>query len=172
MALSPAERKRRQRERERQKAEQERHHGGDAAADFYRIPFSEWSERTGALDDLVQYTAMAGFELPPFDNERDPESFVIDRDAFGDVDLFGDAKGALGRAEATIGLFQDMALLIAEAVNRYKREELQSRLSELEQSSDMDRAAAIKEAIRLNKMLDQLDKHVRRDFPQWKIADV
>ena len=172
MALSPAERKRRQRERERQKAEQERHHGGDAATDFYRIPFSEWAERTDALEDLVQYASMAGFELPPFDNERDPDSFVIDRELFGDADLFGDAKGALGRAEATVGLLLDAAQLIAEAVNRYKREELQSRLSELEQSSDMDRAAAIQEAIRLNKMLDQLDKHVRPDIPQWKITDV
>jgi len=172
MALSPAERKRRQRERERREAEAKRHHGGDAATDVYRTPFSDWSERTGALDDLIQYTSMAGFELPPFDDERDPEDFVIDRHAFGDADLFGDAKGALGRAEATIGLLMDATKLLAEAVNRYKRNEIQSRLSELEQPGDMDRAAAIKEAIRLDKMLDQLDKHVRLDLPQWKIIEV
>ncbi|RBI68991.1 hypothetical protein DQW77_16065 [Roseovarius sp. TE539] len=172
MALSPAERKRRQREREKREAEAKRHHGGDSAADLYLTPFSDWSERTGALDDLFQYTSMAGFELPPFDDERDPEEFVIDREAFGNVDLFGDAKGALGRAEATIGLLIDATLLLAEAVNRYKREELRSRLSELEQPGTMDRSAAIREAVRLSKMLDQLDKHVRRDLPQWKITEV
>jgi hypothetical protein len=172
MVLSPAERKRRQRERERREAEAKRHHGGDAATDLCLTPFSDWSERTRALDDLVQYAAMAGFELPPFDDERDPESFVIDREAFGDADLFGDAKGALGRAEATIGLLMDMTQLLAEAVNRYKREELQSRLSELEQPGTMDRPAAIREAVRLSKMLDQLDSHVRRDLPQWKITEV
>ena len=172
MVLTSAERKRRQRERERRQTEQERRRGGDAAADLFRTPFSEWAERTGRLDDLIQYTAIAGFELPPFDNERDPESFVIDIEAFGDVDLFGNAKGALGRAEATVGLLQDTALLLAEAINLYKREEIQSRLSELEHSADTDRATIMKEAVRLNRMRDQLDKHVRRDFPQWKIVDV
>lgn len=172
MALTPQERKRRQREREKQQAEMKRNQGGDAAADLFRTPFSEWSERTGALDDLIQYTALAGFELPPFDNECDPESFVIDIEAFGDADLFGDAKGALGRAEATVGLLQDAALLIAEAVNHYKREQIQSRISEVEYSSDTDRPTAIREAVRLNRMLDQLDKYVRRDVPQWKVTDV
>jgi outer membrane murein-binding lipoprotein Lpp len=172
MALSAAERKRRQREREKREAEKKRHHGGDAAKDLYRTPFSDWSERTDALGDLIEYTAMAGFELPPFDDERDPEDFVIDRIAFGEGDLFGDAKGALGRAEVTIGLLMDAALHLAGAVNQYKRNELQSRLSELEQPDKMERPAAIREAVRLSKMLDQLDKNVRRDLPQWMITEV
>lgn len=169
MAMTPAERKRQQREREKKEAELDRRSGGDAAAELFITPFSEWAERTDSLSDLIQYTALAGFELPMFDNEDDPESFVIDRELFGDEPLFENAKGALGRAEVTIGVLQDAALLLAEAVNRYKAEQIRARLSELEVSTEMDRSAAMKEAVHLNKMLEQLDKQVRRNFPQWKI---
>ncbi len=169
MALTAAERKRRQREKERKRAEEERHKGGDAAAHLYRTPFSEWVARSGKLDDLIEYTALAGFELPSFEDERDPDEFVIDRDCFGEVDLFGDAKGAWGSAEATIGLLQDTAMILAQAVNAYKRQEIEVRLAELEDPAEVDRSEALKEAVRLNKMLDQLKKQVRRNFPQWKV---
>lgn len=171
MAMTPAERKRKQRQQEKERAQKEARQGGDVAADVYRTPFSEWVER-GSLDDLIQATSLAGFELPPFDDERGPEEFVIDRQAFGDVDLFGDAQGALGRAEVTVGLLIDSTMLLAESVNAYKRDEINKRLSELESSNEADRATVMKEAVRLNKMLDQLNKRVRRDFPQWKVTGV
>lgn len=171
MAMTPAERKRKQRQLEKERAKQEAQQGGDAGSDAYRLPFSEWAER-GSLDDLSQYAALAGFELPAFDNERDPEEFIIDRFAFGDESPLGDAKGALGRAEATVGLLIDMALLLAESVNKYKQNEITERLTELESSNEADRATAMKEAVRLNKMLDQLNRRVRRDFPQWKVTGV
>ncbi len=169
MAMTPNERKRQQREREKEQADREQRSGGDAAADLFQMPFSEWVEQSGNMDDLLQYTALAGFELPPFDNERDPESFVIDRECYGEEALFKNAKGALGRAEVTIGILQDTALLIAEAVNHYKCAQIKKRLSEIERSNDLERATAMKEAVRLNKMLDQLTKQVRRSFPQWKV---
>lgn len=171
MALTPAERKRRQREKEKEAAAVQRRQGGDAAADLFRTPFSVWAQNNQNIDDLIVYSSVAGFELPPFDDERDPHDFVIDREAHGEGDLFGGAKGALGRAEATIGILQDVAYLLAEAVNSYKREELRARLAEIEASNTMDRATAMTAAVRLNKMLEQLDKQVRRSFPEWKVSD-
>ncbi len=172
MALTPAEKQRAYRERQKEKKEKELKKGGDAAADLFRTPFSEWEKRHGKVLDLIEYTSLAGFELPLIEDERDPEEFVIDRDAHGDGDLFDDAKGALGRAEITIGVLVDTAMLLAEAVNLYKREEIEARLAELESSDTADRATAMKEAVRLNKMLDQLNKQVRRSFPQWKVTGV
>lgn len=172
MALTPAEKQRAYRERQKNKKQKEFKKGGDAAADLFRTPFSVFAQNDPGIDDLFNYSSLAGFELPPFDDERDPEEFLLDRETHGDGDLFGDAKGALGRAEATIGILQDVALLLAEAVNRYKRQELEARIAELESSTEMDRAEAMQEAVRLNKMLDQLNKQVRRSFPQWKVTGV
>lgn len=170
MATSAAERKRRQRQRDRERAERERLKGGDAAAELFVTPFSQWAQNSEAINSLVEYTSLAGFTLPPFDDERDPEDFVIDLELHGEGDLFGGAKGALGRAEATVGILQDAAMLLAQAVNRYKRQEIEARLAELAESDDIDRAAAMEEAVKLNKFLDQLDKQVRRNYPQWKVT--
>lgn len=172
MALTPAEKQKAYRERQKEKAKDERHKGGDAAADLFRTPFSEWEERHGKVLDLIEYTSLAGFELPLIEDERDPEEFVIDRECHGEGDLFGDAKGALGRAEITVGVLMDTAMLLAEAVNLYKREEIEARLAELKDSAKADRATVIKEAVKLNRILDQLDKQVRRSFPQWKVTGV
>jgi hypothetical protein len=135
------------------------------------MPFSEWAQKDANLSDLIQYTALAGFELPDFDDERDPHDFVLDREAFGDGDLFDGAKGALGRAEATVGLLIDSALILASAINDYKRHEIKARLAELEADETVDRAAAMKEAVRLNKLLEQLDRMVRRPVPEWRVIE-
>lgn len=172
MVLSPAERKRRQREKEREEEARLRRQGGDPVSDLYRMPFSEWAQNDVNIDDLIQYTGLAGFELPPFDEERDPHDYVIDRiPAFGDGDLFDGAKGALGRAEATVGILGDTALLLATAINNYKRHEIKARLAELEADENVDRAAAMKEAVRLNKLLEKLDRMVRRSVPEWRVIE-
>lgn len=168
MALTPAEKQKAYRERRREKEDREKIKGGDNGAPFYRKPFSDFAQTDANLGEVDQYLALAGLELPAFDDERDPEAFVIDRPAFGEESLFGEAKGALGRAEVTIGCLIDAAATLADAVNRYKRKEIQHRLAELEQSVDVDRATAMQEAVRLNKILDQLSKQVRMPFPQWK----
>jgi hypothetical protein len=136
------------------------------------MPFSEWAQRDDNIDDLIQYTGLAGFEIPPFDEERDPHDYVIDRVfAFGEGDLFGGAKGALGRAEVTVGILGDAAMLLAQGINNYKRHEIKARLAELEADETVDRAAAMKEAVRLNKLLEQLDRMVRRPVPEWRLTE-
>lgn len=173
MALSATERSRLHRERKRQVAEQERLKGGDDAADLYRTPFSEFAERDSNIGECFMYMALAGMEFPEFNDERDANEFVFDRAAFGDDDdLFDNAVGALGRAEVMIGLLNDTAITLAGAVNQYKKQEIKSRLAELEQSKEIDRATAMNEAVRLNKILDRLNKQVRMPFPQWKVTGV
>lgn len=172
MALTPAEKQKAYRDREKAKAQSDIRKGGDAAADLFQTPFSVWAQNDNNIADLFNYSSLAGFALPPFEDERDPEDYVLDREAHCDGDLFGDAKGALGRAEATIGILQDVALLVAQSVNDYKRAEITARLTELESSDTTDRATAMQEAVKLNKMLDQLKKQVRRTFPQWKVTGI
>lgn len=172
MVLSPAERKRRQREKKREQEARQRRQGGDPVSDLYRMPFSEWAQTDGHIDELIEYTALAGFELPPFDEERDPHDYVLDRiAAFGDDDLFGGATGALGRAEVTVGILGDTAQILATAINNYKRHEIKKRLAELEANESVDRAIAMKEAVHLNKLLEQLDRTVRRPVPEWRLVE-
>ena len=106
------------------------------------------------------------------EDERDPVAFALEEVVAGVENPFPGAKGAIGRAEVIIDCLVDAASELAGVVNNYKRHEIESRLSELESSSEADRATAMKEAVRLNKMLDQLSKRVRRDFPQWKVTGV
>ena len=61
---------------------------------------------------------------------------------------------------------------IAATINQYKRQEIEARLKELEVSDEADKATAMKQAVRLNKILDQLDKQVRSTFPQWKVRGI
>ena len=114
--------------------------------------------------------ALAGMEFPAFYDERNANEFVIDPENYNEDDLFRDAKGALGRAEVVIGCLMDTVQTLATAVNLYKRNEIEARLAELEQAADVDRATAMQEAVRLNKILDQLSKQVRTNLPQWKIT--
>jgi hypothetical protein len=117
------------------------------------------------------YMALAGMEFPVFDDERNANEFVFDRAAFGpDEDLFDGAVGALGRAEVMVSLLHDTAIELSGSINTYKKNEIKTRIAELEQSSDIDRAAVMKEAVRLNKILDLLNKQVRVAFQQWKVT--
>ena len=98
--------------------------------------------------------------------------FVLEDAMQGVENPFEGVEGAIGRAEVTIGCLIDAAAELAAIVNRYKRQELEARLAELESSTEIDRAEAMKEAVRLNKMLDLLNKQVRRAFPQWGVTGV
>ena len=71
--------------------------------------------------------------------------------------------------DALIAAAQDLAWQVAD----YKRSEIRTRLAEIEAQDLSDpsaKKAALKNAARLNKMLDQLDKQVRFTFPQWKVT--
>ncbi|NOE24828.1 hypothetical protein [Ruegeria sp. HKCCD6157] len=173
MPLTPAEKQKAYRERKkaRQKAAQE------GTAPYLETPFSElWNESAG-FTDFEQALQLAGIEPPSFEDERNPEDVTLEAEAIGidqyGVDaIYGNRKGAIGRAEVIIGSLIDAAVELSSIVNRYKRTEIETRLAELENSDETDVATAMEQAVKLNKLLDQLNKQVRRSFPQWEVTSV
>ena len=172
MVLTPAEKQKAYRERLRKKEKGDLKKGGDDVAEVYQGLFSEWVVHDGNFSDYDMALALAGIDAPMFEDERGPERFVRNGATDGVEDPFGNAEGALGRAEVVIGCVIDAITTLAGVVNAYKKNEISQRLAELESSTEMDRATAMKEAVRLNKILDQLNKQVRRDFPQWKVTGI
>lgn len=168
MALTPAEKQKAYRERELA----QRKAASDSTYPYLRETFSAFLEHEGNYQNVEIALGLAGIEAPLIEDERDPVAFALEEVVAGVENPFPGAKGAIGRAEVIIDCLVDAASELAGVVNNYKRHEIESRLSELESSSEADRATAMKEAVRLNKMLDQLSKRVRRDFPQWKVTGV
>ena len=73
-----------------------------------------------------------------------------------------------------VGCLIDAASELARIINEYKRNQITSRLREIENADLSDpgvKKAALTEVVRLQKMVDHLDKRVRWSFPQWKLAD-
>jgi hypothetical protein len=158
--------------RRRLKAKQRDELKKEEGANIYHSPFSEWVEHDGNFTDFDFSLALIGIHAPWFKDERGPEEFVLNDATEGVENPFSGAQGAIGRAEITIGCLIDAAATMAGIVNRYKQQEIKTRLTELESSETADRATAMSEAVKLNKMLDQLDKQVRWSFPQWKVTGV
>jgi len=89
------------------------------------------------------------------------------------AELFQLNRRSLGRAEMIVIALIESAQDLAGHVADYKRNEIKARMAEIE-ASDLSepevKKAALKEAARLNKMLDQLEKQVRHTFTQWKVT--
>lgn len=170
MALTAAEKQKAY--RDRKIAEQRA--ARDATHPYLKRTFSEYAEQHAGFTDFELPLWTAGIEAPTFFDERGPEHFVIQDATQGLEDPFGHAQGAIGRAEVIINCLIDAAIELGVAVNSYKRREIETRLAELARSepADADRETTIQEAVKLNKILDQLDKQVRRSFPQWKVTGV
>ncbi len=168
MAMTDAEKKRAQVQR------QNKAHWltSDSVRPYLKQTFSEYVEEQGGLSDFEVPLGIAGIEPPTFFDERDPIEFADPTAIHNVEDPFPDAKGSVGRAEVVIGCLIDAAAELAGQVNAYKREELAARLAELESSDGADMAKAMQEAVTLNKIIDRLNKQVRRNFPQWKITGI
>ncbi|MCE8523350.1 hypothetical protein KBY24_20080 [Ruegeria pomeroyi] len=167
MALTPAEKQKAYRERKRQQKREQ----VDAAHPVLKTPFSDWMRSDVCYSDFLTPFEIIGLKPPLFEDERGPEEFMI-LGAIEDENPFPGAEGAVGRAEVIVDYLLDAVWSLTDALNRYKILEIEARLRELESSKTAGRATAMKEAVRLNKMLDQLDKQVRRAFPQWKVTGV
>lgn len=168
MAMTEAEKKRTQRAQK----EADRRALSDATYPYLKETFSEFLKHEGNYVSVEVALALAGIEAPQIEDDRDPDAFALEDVLDGQEDPFPGAKGAVGRAEVMIDCFADAAIELAGVVRNYKQQELKARLSELENSDTADRATAMQEAVKLNKMLDQLDKQVRRAFPQWRVTGV
>lgn len=171
MALSPAEKQRAYRKRQKRKKEEELKKGEPAPL-AYTSPFHEFVGDHAYDLDFDLALSLAGIPAPEFEDNRGPEEFVLNGVTDDVDDPFGGAEGSVGRAEVMVGCLIDAASALAELINEYKQQEIQARLAELERSDATDKATAINEAVKLNKMLDLLNKRVRKDFPQWKVTGV
>ncbi len=168
MALTAAEKQKAYRERELA----QRKAAPDSTYPYLRETFSEFLQHEGNYQNVEIAMALAGIQAPVIEDERDPECFALE-EVVAEVDNpFPGSKGALGRAQVLIECLLDAANELANVVNKYERQEVEARLAELENSDNVDRATEINKAVKLNKILDLLNKRVRRDFPQWKVTGV
>lgn len=175
MPNANAEAQRRWRQRQKQKKKEGLLKAAPKSDDF-REPFFKFYDNHGELSTLSIALNFVGYEIPEFVDDRGPEAYAIDyfphEGDDPDEDPFEGASNSLGRAELLVGGFLDAAITLAGIVNNYKKKEIEARLGEIEVADLSDpkaRKAALKDAARLHKMLDQLDKQVRWTFPQWKV---
>ncbi|ASP68312.1 hypothetical protein [Sinorhizobium meliloti] len=164
MAKSAAEYQRAYRER---KAEQAKL-AGDPSDQIADRRFFEYVSDDGNYQEVLNYLEWAGINpdaVPHFDTDDDPEH---------DPENDGPYRGSIGRAERMVGMLLDAASELAAIINRYKRKEISDQIEEIETSdlSDPDaRKQALADIVRLQKMLDQLEKRVRWTLPQWKVTE-
>lgn len=160
MVKTPAEYQRAYRERLRAQEKQ----AVGAADHAFKEPFHEFM--ADFWNDVTTHLEWAGIkEIPDFiaDGDTDPE---------WNAETDGPYRGALGRAERMVGQYLDAASTLAGYINRYKLNEIDSRIAELE-AADLShpdaRKQALAESVRLTKYRDQLQKQVRWTLPQWKV---
>ncbi len=170
MALTPAEKQKAYRDRLKQQQRADLKTGSFDTAEVSKRLFSETFENDPNATDFELALGLAGIVAPTFDDDRGPLKAALPHTIAGAEDPFGNASGAIGRAEVMIGCLLDAAVTLSGIVNTHLRREINDRLRELEDPQQSDRATALKEAVKLNKMLDQLDKQVRWTFPQWKVT--
>lgn len=142
------------------------------SADVFLTPFFEYDDLIGGGAD--EALALAGIQVPHLEDDRGPLEFTINDVTVGVDEPFPDTPAnSLGRAEIILGCLISAAVEVAHSINSYKREEIKTRIKEIEESDLSDpkeKKAALAEIVRLNKMLDRLDKQVRWTFPQWKVT--
>lgn len=169
MTLTPAKKQRLY--RERQKAEEVK--ASLALTDMFRTPFFETLPGDFSYSsDFSDNCELIGIPTPEFVDDRGTE-FFTHYSPQSSAEMIEHGLRSLGRAEMMISGLVEAAVDLAHRVNSYKRAEIKARLAEIEASDLLDptiKKAALQDATRLNKMLDQLDKQIRITFPQWKVA--
>lgn len=169
MAKSNAERLR---EFKARKKEQEKVASLTLSGVFKRPFFETLPEDYHLASDFSDNFELTGVQTPEFKDDFGPEAHT-DYNPEIAGDQFTDNPGSLGRAEVMVTALIEAAQDLAWHVADYKRQEINARLAEIE-ASDLSepetKKAALQDAARLNKMLDQLDKQVRWTFPQWKVT--
>lgn len=169
MVISNAESQRRWRQRQKEKKAEERKQAEDShwyiKKDFDRFAVAHSSEYRLALE-------MAGFTDQPFSDGAMPYEIPDYTPDPNDPAEKGYYTG-IGRAELTVMWLTEAAKALAASLNKFKVEEIESRIKEINISEFTDPAAikqALNEITHLTKMRDQLSKTVRVNLPQWKVS--
>lgn len=171
MTLTPAEKQRRYRERKKMQRKANLGLPGPADRSVFRKPFHEFFDDDYRNMEASFVLALAGMEMPYLQDDSGPEAHVIGGAGSNFEEPLSSETGAIGRMDVIIGSLIEAAVVLADALSAYKKSEIADRIKEIE-NSDFDdpdgKAHALKEIVRLNTMLEQLDKQVRWTFPQWK----
>lgn len=178
MALSNAEKVRRFRERQKAK-KQKNLKKPTEQNDVFKTPFFEFfttDDQSGS--QYSQALELSGIQPPTFVDDTGPEVSTLDdlRDDFeedGMSNPFGSARGSsLGKAEVLVGCLLDAAADLAGWINDYKKAEIRARIAELEDTDLADleaKRAVFAKVADLGRMLEDLEKSVRWQLPQWKV---
>ena len=178
MASPNAEAQRRWREKKKQKRlEGLKHPDSPHNESLFKRPFFEAFEDDANAINVDISLDCAGIEPVQFLDDSGPKSFtgqIENLAADNEDEAYQGAKNSLGRAEVMVGCLIDAAAELAGIINSYKRKEIRQRIAEIETSDLADpevRRTALAQIVRLNKLMDQLDKQVRWTFNQWKIDE-
>ena len=115
-----------------------------------------------------------GIEGPQFDDDSGPKSLegILEYDD-PEGQIFPKDGNSLDKAELMIGSLLDAEIYLTSTVHDYKRSEIEARIDEILAAAsehgtpDMQ---TIDRIVELKKLLDQLEKDVRRTFPQWRVT--
>lgn len=180
MAKSTAERVSDFRERRRQEKEAIQRKAEIRIRKMMETPFSQWLENDGNYSSVEMAFDMMGIEPPSFHDESNPESLSGEIESSfinqgrQEESPYYIKKGALGRAELMMDCLINAAIELSSIINTYKRQELSERRQKIETSDLSDpvtRHKALADIVQVQKMLDQLDKPVRRSFAQWNVKE-
>ncbi|SKA16722.1 hypothetical protein [Consotaella salsifontis] len=168
MVMTSAERQRKRRER----IAREQKAMPDEAAPYIRRPFSEFfwlhdGEHIEGWQSAEEMCAYAGIELPWFRTEDWPEFDTYD---LSSADI--ENRGSISKAELLVGALHEALDVLTQKINAFKREEIEARIKELEESDLSDpseKKRALREIVRLNKIKDQLGKRVRLEHPVTEV---
>lgn len=154
----------------------------DSTYGFLKEPFFEWLKRTEGYGDWSSGTFhldASQITIPDFNDDSGPHSVdgeveLLWRDEPGESHYAG-FEGSLGRAECLVDDLLAAAASFALVINIYKKEQINARITEIEQSDLSDpevKKKALADIVRLRKMLEHLDKARRISIQEYKIKGI
>jgi hypothetical protein len=157
----------------------------DAAYPYLSVPFFQWlrdAKHGGDWDNGLFHLDACQMPHPEFKDDRDPQSIDGEVELLGWVgeddpgsDYYAGYKGSIGRAEALVNDLIAAASNFAISVNRYKKEMLQRRKKEIEDSDLTDpeiRKRAFDDIVRIDAMLKHLEKMKRVSIHEFQIKGI
>lgn len=174
MALSNAEKQKRFRDRQRAKREANLMQPEDGeASNLFKAPFFGAFQANGNMSDFELAWDIMGLEAPEFVDDTGPQSLhgIVEQSS-DDRPFFAPDGGSLARAEVMVGCLLDAASTLAGIINVYKKQELNSRIKDIE--AEIERApktavSRMPELMEIRTCLMELEKGKRWPLPAWKI---
>lgn len=171
MAMTANERKRAQIQREQEALRSM----PDSTYPYLSVPFFEYLEEDPNWGDAEQCFERMGIMPPRFDDDRGPVDVAFE-DAFRTdeerIAAFHGSERSIGRAEVMVGQLLDAASGLSQIINKFKKAELNRVLVGIQERDLTDpdvRKATMDEVVHIARLQEELEKNVRRTFPQWEV---